>query len=301
MTSSLSSSRWRRGPPQASQRPSTFGGEKETWKLAPHDGHVLRPESRLTTSSSLRFTFTTASSGSFRAFSTTSRISACLSVLGKPSSRNPRLASERASLRATSSPTTSSGTRLPDSTTAFALTPTGVPAAIASLKISPVEMWGMPNLSLIAAAWVPLPAPGGPKRTSLTSPIPRGGSSATAPHARALQEAVVVAHDQLRFDLLDRVHRHPDDDQQRGSSEVELDAQPARDPFGQRPLERRTDSRDRPDVEPADEEDGQQRHEAEVDRPAERDPRQDPVDVLGRPPAGPDAGDEAAVLLEVVR
>src|SRR5207247_5016216 len=36
-----------------------------------------------------------------------------------------------------------------------------------------------------------------------------------------LHEAVVVPHDQLRLDLLHGVHRHADDDQNRGAAEVE--------------------------------------------------------------------------------
>ena len=38
---------------------------------------------------------------------------------------------------------------------------------------------------------------------------------------RLLHEPVVVPHDQLRLDLLHRVHRHADDDQQRRAAEVE--------------------------------------------------------------------------------
>src|SRR2546427_11230352 len=33
----------------------------------------------------------------------------------------------------------------------------------------PVEMWGTPRYAASFAAWVPLPAPGGPSRTSLMS------------------------------------------------------------------------------------------------------------------------------------
>ncbi len=39
------------------------------------------------------------------------------------------------------------------------------------------------------------------------------------------REAIIVTHDQLRFDLLHRIHRHAHHDQQRRAAEVEVDAQ----------------------------------------------------------------------------
>ncbi len=42
--------------------------------------------------------------------------------------------------------------------------PSGVPALTAARSMSPVEICGMPNFSLMKLAWVPLPAPGGPNR-----------------------------------------------------------------------------------------------------------------------------------------
>ena len=47
-----------------------------------------------------------------------------------------------------------------------------------------------------------------------------------AADARLLHEPVVVPHDELRFHLLHRVHRHADDDQQRRAAEVELTFMP---------------------------------------------------------------------------
>src|ERR1700754_917981 len=44
--------------------------------------------------------------------------------------------------------------------------PSGVPALTAARSISPVEICGIPNLSLMKFAWVPLPAPGAHARTS---------------------------------------------------------------------------------------------------------------------------------------
>src|SRR5882672_7931072 len=61
----------------------------------------------------------------------------------------------------------SSETSCPSSITFFAARPSGVPAFTAARNMSPVEICGMRKCSLMKLAWVPLPAPGGPKRISL--------------------------------------------------------------------------------------------------------------------------------------
>ncbi len=60
----------------------------------------------------------------------------------------------------------SSDTSAPLSITFFAASPSGVPALTAARSMSPVEICGMPYASRMNAAWVPLPAPGGPSRIS---------------------------------------------------------------------------------------------------------------------------------------
>src|SRR4051794_2871881 len=73
-------------------------------------------------------------------------------------------------------------------------------------------------------AWVPFPDPGEPNSTiAFTRCL--GAASSPANTSGPRGEALVVAHDQLRLDLIDRIHGHADDDQQRGSSEVEVDVQ----------------------------------------------------------------------------
>src|SRR2546427_13057365 len=52
---------------------------------------------------------------------------------------------------------------------AFAFFPRSVPCATLCRKMLPVEMCGTPRYAVSLAAWVPLPAPGGPRRTSLMS------------------------------------------------------------------------------------------------------------------------------------
>lgn len=54
--------------------------------------------------------------------------------------------------------TTSSVTRAPDAMRSLAFLPTSVPAATAALSMSPVDSWGVPHLSTIFGACVPLPA-----------------------------------------------------------------------------------------------------------------------------------------------
>ncbi|MOA48152.1 hypothetical protein D3C78_1708580 [compost metagenome] len=58
----------------------------------------------------------------------------------------------------------SSETRPPASMTFLASIPNGVPAFTAARSMSPVEIWGMPKCWVRNAAWVPLPAPGGPSK-----------------------------------------------------------------------------------------------------------------------------------------
>src|SRR6185312_8992051 len=70
-------------------------------------------------------------------------------------------------MRSSSMPSTmSSETSLPDSMTALALRPSGVPAFTAARRRSPVEMCGTLSSAFSIAAWVPLPEPGAPSKTS---------------------------------------------------------------------------------------------------------------------------------------
>src|SRR5271156_4492284 len=121
-----------------------------------------------------------------------------------------------------------------------------------------------------ALAWVPFPTPGAPR--SSTGPgrkSPSAGAvewiaesvvngivslpTLAATDATTLgSEAVVVAHDELRFDLLDRVHGDADDDEQRGAAEVEVDAEAVGHP-GRQSIEDRADEPEMVEVDSADE------------------------------------------------
>src|SRR6187399_915033 len=73
--------------------------------------------------------------------------------------------------------------------------------------MSPVAMWGIPVSAEISFAWVPLPAPGGPRMTM---------SRATA---ALLQEPFVVAHHHLRLHLAHGVECDAHHDEDRGPTE----------------------------------------------------------------------------------
>src|SRR5512139_187987 len=109
-----------------------------------------------------------------------------------------------------------------------------------------------------------------------------------------------MAHDELGLDLLHRVHGDADNDQDGGAPEHEVDAHALGDEPGQVGFEPGPDPGQGLDPEAGDQELGQDGHGGEVDRAGQGDPAEDVVDVVGRVLARPDAGDEPAVLAEVV-
>src|SRR5258706_7894191 len=112
-------------------------------------------------------------------------------------------------------------------------------------------------------------------------------------------EAVVVAHDELRFDLLRGIHGDADDDEQRGAAKVEVDAETIGHP-GRQVVK---DGADEPDVVEVDSADEQGRNDGdddEVERADQSDAGEHVIDEVGGALAGADAGDEAAVLAHVV-
>src|SRR4051812_30107098 len=182
---------------------------------------------------------------------------------------------------------TSSGTSSPASMYCLAFLPSSVPLATASRRMLPVAKYGRPKSCVRRSAWVPLPAPGGPIRIRFSSDTGalaasfRTGASRPPVPGRSgilLQEAFVVAHHQLGLELLHGVEGHADDDQQRGSAEVE------------RLRRARGGDHDR----------RQRRDGGEVERAREREPREDAVQELGGRPAWPHPRDEPSVLLQVV-
>src|SRR5437667_836200 len=230
------------------------------------------------------------------------------SVRGKPSRMYP-LRQSFPSRRSWMMPmSSSSGTRLPFSMRGPTCRPRSVPAAMASRSMSPVETRGTLPHAARRAAWVPLPAPGGPRKITRSRGAGRtsGLASTTDPPALAgAAEAVVVPHDELGLDLGHGVHGHPHDDEQRRAAEVEVQVQALGDPpqvvLVQEGVEGRADDGDRGDLDPRDQELGQDGHQGQVDRAPEGDAAEDVVQVFGGALARPDAGDEPAVLPHVLR
>src|SRR5256885_16928874 len=113
----------------------------------------------------------------------------------------------------------------------------------------------MGKCSVILFDWVPLPAPGGQRST--TGPIVRKICSdielapsrsctrvtakptirsllrpvAAAANPSALgSEAIIMPHDELRFDLIDRVHGHSHHNQQRRPTKIKRQPQSVQHP-----------------------------------------------------------------------
>src|SRR4051812_45274930 len=150
---------------------------------------------------------------------------------------NPRWASDLARRSSMMPSIRSSETSAPEAMIGAACWPSSVPSAIASRSMSPVEMCGMACWAASRFACVPFPLPGGPMkmmfRAKPLSPPPADPA--------ALHEPVIVAHDQLRLDLLDRIHGHAHHDQQRRAAEVEVEPHSGGEPVLEEPVEPRPD------------------------------------------------------------
>src|SRR6476646_2339206 len=190
------------------------------------------------------------------------------SVRGKPSRSTPALVSAPPRRSLNIAMIRSSETRSPRAITAFASSPSGVPSRTAARSMSPVAMCARLRSAATREAWVPLPAPGGPIKIR---------SSAIG----LLEEALVGAHRELRLDLPHRVDGNAHDDQHRGAAE-------------------RSGGRLR---EPAvlDEQRRQHRDGGQEEAAGDGQPHQHALEVLGGGPPGAHAGNEPAVLLQVVR
>src|SRR3954464_12801729 len=142
--------------------------------------------------------------------------------------------------------------------------PISVPLAIASRSMSPVAMCGIPASAEMRLAWVPLPAPGGPRMTMSSAKV------------ALLQESLVVAHHHLRLHLAHGVERDAHHNEDRGAPQCTV--------------------RGLREAAVADEEGRQGRDEREVERARQREPSEHAVEILRGGRARPDAGDVAAVL-----
>ena len=129
----------------------------------------------------------------------------------------------------------------------------------------PVEIAGIPNSREMTAACVPLPAPGAPNKISfIETPL-------------LLEEALVLAHHHLRLQRTDRLKSNTDNDDDRGTADGEAGV--AQQFAG----DQRADG-----------------HDAEVDGAEKGDLVENLGNEVRRGLARTEAGDEAAVALEVV-
>src|ERR1700693_3568496 len=142
---------------------------------------------------------------------------------------NPLAVSFCANLSSTIPSTILSGTRSPRSMIGSARRPASVFRVTASRSMSPVERCGTPSCLAMRLAWVPFPAPGGPKkinaRLSAILTAERLSLIATATDSAFAHETVVIPHHQLRFELLNCIHSYAHDDQQRRATEIKLHVQ----------------------------------------------------------------------------
>src|SRR5256714_11190176 len=175
---------------------------------------------------------------------------------------NPPPASGSRSRSRTICTTTWSGTSSPSCMYALASRPRGVSPLTFSRKMSPVPIRSASKRSARRYACVPFPAPGGPRSTSLMA-LP--------------EETLVVAHQELRLELLHGLERHPDRDEDRRPAERELLDVP----------------RVQHDV-------GDQRDGREEQRAGQRDAYEDVVQVVRGGPAWTDPRNEPSVLPDVV-
>src|SRR6266700_1687276 len=109
-----------------------------------------------------------------------------------------------------------------------------------------------------------------------------------------------MAHDQLRFDLVDRIHGHAHHDQQRGSAEIELHVQPVQQESREKVVNKVSDKRQVLQLDTVQHDIRNQAQEGQVKAAHDRDLGQNIVHVVGGIPSWPDAGDESAVLAHVV-
>src|SRR5262249_30758609 len=135
--------------------------------------------------------------------------------------------------------TSESGTSSPRAMIGLACSPRGVPFAMLSRSMSPVERCGTPYLRASSFACVPFPAPGGPRRITARCSLSCGRAPATSLGAMLLaptaettlrSETFVIAHHKLRFKLLHGVHRDTHDDEQRRTAEIERHFQAVENP-----------------------------------------------------------------------
>src|SRR5580658_2602668 len=170
--------------------------------------------------------------------------------------------------------------------------------------MSPVERCGTPYRFAARLAWVPLPAPGGPKKiiarlsAMLTANEPP--LTATAAHSALANKPVVIAHDELCLELLHCVHGYANHDEQRSASKIKLHVQTVEHKSPHMLIEPITHEPQMLQMNAGDHPFRKQTDNGEVDAADKRQARQNAIDVLGCVTSGPDPRNESAILPHVV-
>ena len=110
-----------------------------------------------------------------------------------------------------------------------------------------------------------------------------------------------MAHDQLRFNLVDGIHGHADHDQKRCSAEIKLHVQTFQQESREVQINPVADQGQMLQVNSGDHDVGDDAEDRQVNSTHDRDLCEDVVHVLGGVPAGPDAGNKSAVFPHVIR
>src|SRR5438309_9241382 len=122
-----------------------------------------------------------------------------------------------------------------------------------------------------------------------------------APQLSFLDEALVIAHHELRFDLLNRIHGHTHHDQTRSAAEIERYVQAFEDEPPHVVIEPGAQvSGQAVEVDAGDHPSRKQAHSRQIDPAHKRQPAQNAIDMLGGVPAGPYAGNKYTGLAHVV-
>src|SRR5215471_11891338 len=218
---------------------------------------------------------------------------------------------------ATMRSTIESGTSSPRAMIGCARCPSEVPCETCSRSMSPVERCGAAKRRANSFAWVPFPAPGGPRKITARSSVSCGRMSEVTQSSpsdyvcRTLAPAAdpafpcksfVIAHDQLRFQLLDGIHRDTDNDQQRCTAEIKVHAQTVQNPLGENAVKPVAAKPDRQviEVNARDHPLRKKANQRQIHGADQGQALQDTADVLAGIASGTNTGNEAAVLAHIV-
>src|SRR2546430_6581467 len=127
----------------------------------------------------------------------------------------------------------------------------------------------------------------------------RPGTTTTNASA-ARRKSIVVTHDELRFNLSNRVHRYPNYDQQRRTAEIKRYSQTVGHPGRQAFKERSYSAGQMVQGNGGDHPFRDERDDDQVESSHQRDAGENLIDVIGSSLSGTDTRNESAVLPHVV-